>query len=197
MGRIYKRKLGVRRYRAYSDEQLQKAVQAVQRRNLSYQEAQDLYNIPKKTIWNKVNQKHTKKVGGQTVLLEVEERHIVDVLLAAAEFGSPLTCMDLRMVVKKYLDRAGRTVTKFFNNLPGPEWCLNFIERHADRLSRRSCQNIKGVRAEKSEVEILAYFDNLSRTLQGVPRENILNFDETNLSDDPGSTKCLFRKGIK
>lgn len=30
-----------------------------------------------------------------------------------------------------------------------------------------------------------------------LPASNILNFDETNLSDDPGSQKCLFRRGMK
>ena len=34
-------------------------------------------------------------------------------------------------------------------------------------------------------------------SLQGVPPENIINFDETNLSDDPGRKKCIFRRGVR
>lgn len=29
------------------------------------------------------------------------------------------------------------------------------------------------------------------------PPENIYNFDETNLRDDPGVKKCIFKKGTK
>lgn len=33
--------------------------------------------------------------------------------------------------------------------------------------------------------------------MRGVPAENVLNYDETNFTDDPGSQKCIFRKGTK
>ncbi|KAJ8931623.1 hypothetical protein NQ314_015439 [Rhamnusium bicolor] len=43
MGRIYKKKLGPRRYRDYDDAQLQRAVETVQRRHISYQEAEQRF----------------------------------------------------------------------------------------------------------------------------------------------------------
>ncbi|KAJ8911211.1 hypothetical protein NQ315_014923 [Exocentrus adspersus] len=150
------------------------------------QEAGRRYGIPWKTIWNKVNGKHLQNVGGPTLLSMVEERHLVDVLLAAAEFGSPLTAFDVRLLVKRYLDKAGKTIRQFAENLPGIDWVVKFLERHKDRLSQRSCQNIKRC-AEKTTDEIQEYFANLERSLQNVPPGNILNFDETNLSDDPRS----------
>lgn len=42
-----------------------------------------------------------------------------------------------------------------------------------------------------------AYFDNLEKTLEGIPPQNIANYDETNFTDDPGSKKAIFRRGIK
>ena len=33
------------------------------------------------------------------------------------------------------------------------------------------------------------YFDNLEITLEGVDMNNIMNYDETNSADDPGSKK--------
>ena len=33
--------------------------------------------------------------------------------------------------------------------------------------------------------------------LQPVPPANIFNYDETNLSDDPGTKKCIFRREVK
>lgn len=58
-------------------------------------------------------------------------------------------------------------------------------------------QNIKRTRAEKSSDELKEYFTNLKSTLEGVPIENILNYDETNLTDNPGAQKCLFKRGVK
>ncbi|XP_030750907.1 uncharacterized protein LOC115878524 [Sitophilus oryzae] len=197
MGRVYKKKLGARPYRNYTEELLLRAVNAVKTTGISYQAAADLYDIPKRTIYNRAKNKHNKLFGGQTSLSETEEREIVDVLLISAEFGSPLTSFDLRVIVKRYLDRLGRTIIKFPNNLPGKDWCLNFLSRHKNRLSQRACQNIKGVRAQNTEQQFLEYFENLTNSLNGIPKENILNYDETNLSDDPGSKKCIFRRGIK
>ena len=33
--------------------------------------------------------------------------------------------------------------------------------------------------------------------LNGVPPENIINYDETNLTDDPGWKKCIFKQRVK
>lgn len=197
MGRIYKKKLGSRPYKNYTEMHLQRAVLAVRRQQLTCKEAADLFQIPKRTIYNKVHERHMKNVGAPEQLTAVEERHIVDVLLASAEFGSPLKAFDLRILVKRYLDKAGKKIRKFPDNMPGNDWSLNFIDRHKDKLTQRVCTNIKTARAEKTEDEISSYFDNLEKTMRGVPAENVLNYDETNLSDDPGSQKCIFRRGTK
>lgn len=62
MGRIYTRKLGARRYRDYTPEQLQNAVRAVQIDKLTYQQAADTYNVPKRTSCNKVIKKHMNQL---------------------------------------------------------------------------------------------------------------------------------------
>lgn len=196
MGRIYVKKLGSRSYKNYSQEQLARAVQAI-KRGLGYKEASELFKIPRRTLWNKVTSRHQKTVGAPTALSQVHERQIVDVILTSAEFGSPITALDLRMLVKRTLDKCGKKVAIFNDNLPGKDWCANFLDRHKNRLSKRSCKNIKHARAEKSENEINEYFENLERSLEGVPESNILNYDETNLTDDPGSSKCIFRRGTK
>lgn len=43
----------------------------------------------------------------------------------------------------------------------------------------------------------MEYFSNLRETLEGVPDTNIVNYDESNMSDDPGRVKVLCRKGSK
>ncbi|GFR98574.1 Pogo transposable element with KRAB domain [Elysia marginata] len=59
------------------------------------------------------------------------------------------------------------------------------------------CQNIKCAHAEVKPETIQQHFDNLEKSLKDVPAENILNYDETNLSDDPGVKKCVFRRRVK
>ena len=43
---------------------------------------------------------------------------------------------------------------------------------------------------------IKAYFDELENKLKGVPPQNIINYDETNLTDDPGRRKMIFKRFI-
>uniref|UniRef100_A0A8D8XY63 DDE-1 domain-containing protein n=2 Tax=Cacopsylla melanoneura TaxID=428564 RepID=A0A8D8XY63_9HEMI len=51
--------------------------------------------------------------------------------------------------------------------------------------------------AEISETMLREYADNLSQSLENVPPENIFNYDETNLTDDPGSKRCVVKRGTK
>ncbi|KAJ8919422.1 hypothetical protein NQ315_016517 [Exocentrus adspersus] len=100
-------------------------------------------------------------------------------------------------MVNRYLEKSGKTIPTFPNQTPERDWCLNFIEGHKGNLSHRSCKNIKGVRAQKTDEGIIAYFENLEKSLEGIPPERVLNYDETNLSADPGNRKCIFRSGTK
>lgn len=59
------------------------------------------------------------------------------------------------------------------------------------------CQNIKRSRAEILPEVINSYFHELTNELPGVPAANIVNYDETNLCDDPGKNKLIFRRGCK
>ena len=54
---------------------------------------------------------------------------------------------------------------------------------------------MKAARAEVSEEIISAYFDNLEQSLNEVPPENIFNYDETNVADDPRSKTVIVRRG--
>lgn len=120
-----------------------------------------------------------------------------DRIVLLGEWGFPLTYLDLRLVVKGYLDKQGRTVRKFKNNLPGEDWVISFLKRHKKQLSSRMSQNIKRARAAVSAQTVNKYFDNLEETLSGVQPCSIVNYDETNLTDDPGNKKIICRRGQK
>ena len=61
----------------------------------------------------------------------------------------------------------------------------------------RQAQNIKTSRAQTIAVAINKYFDSLTEKIVGVPAPNIINNDETIISDDPGRSKLVFKRGPK
>lgn len=88
-------------------------------------------------------------------------------------------------------------VPKFENNLPGVEWAYSLLRRHKDEYSQRVASNIKKARAKVSPESLNAYFANLAPLVGGVPPSNIFNYDETNMSDDPGKKQGIYRRGVK
>lgn len=81
--------------------------------------------------------------------------------------------------------------------MPGKDWADLFLIRHKEKLSIRLCQNIKRARARVSKEILNNYFDNLAISLADIPPSNIVNYDETNLTDDPGRRKVITKRGCK
>lgn len=103
--------------------------------------------------------------------------------------GFPVTPFELRCIVRSYLNRIGKKVLCFKENLPGVDWVNNFIKRHKSVLSHRFAKNIKNARAAIDSDVTNNFFDHLENEVKDVPAANIWNYDETNLVDDPGSTR--------
>ena len=66
----------------------------------------------------------------------------------------------------------------------GIDWLNGFMKRH--NLTKRITDNVKAARAEVNAEVINNYFDRLEETLNNIPPSNIFNYDETNVTDDPG-----------
>ncbi|KAB0790890.1 hypothetical protein PPYR_03747 [Photinus pyralis] len=97
---------------------------------------------------------------------------IADGITKFCEWGFPITRGDIRLLDK----------------FPGPEWFYKFLQRQ-NILTERFAQNIKRCRANISKEIITEYFQNLEESLDGVEPTHIVNYDETNLTDDPGSKR--------
>ena len=80
---------------------------------------------------------------------------------------------------------------------PGNDWVQGFIDRHKEQLSERFGNNIKRARAAVSNETLDSYFNELEKALEGVDPKGIFNYDESNLSDDPGKKKFIFKRGVK
>ena len=180
-----------------TDSKFKQACDAIKSGDLSVRQAANKFGFSKSTLHDAVTKKHVKKAGGQTILKPEEESNIVQRLVTLSKWGFPLDSFELRVLVKNYLDRRGVTIRKLKNNLPGPDWARSFMKRNRNELSQRMCQNIKVARAKVTPTLIRSYFGNLEKTLENVQPQNIINYDETNLSDDPGRKKVIVRRGTK
>ena len=187
MVRNYKRReRGKQTYQAYTTKSLEQCLQNVTNGNLSLRKAAEIYKIPCATIKNKLEGKHSKGVGGQTVFTRKEEELFVSRIISMCNWRFPLDKFDLRMVVSAYLTKQKRIVHRFKESIPGDDWATN-----------RIATNIQRKRAEMSKEEVEKYFTNIETELQGVCLQNIWNYDETNVRDDPGSKKAVMKRGTK
>lgn len=196
MGRIYKKVVGGRSYQNYKPEKLENAIRDVKTHRKTIRQSAEYYGVPKSTISDRIKNVNVKKVGGQTILSSEEEGRLVVAINLAAEWGFPLSPYDVRMIVKQYLDRRGVNIKKFRDNLPGHDWVKSFLSRHRN-LTTRFCQNIKRCRAQVSEGTLMEYFRELRTSLENVDPSLIINYDETNFSNDPGKVKVICKRGSK
>ena len=197
MPRHYKPVPGKKRYAKIVPDQLEAAKRAVAD-GMTLRKAAEEFKIAKSVLHRHIKfGKKMKKQGGQTVLSPGEENILVERLVLCASWGYPMDSYDLRLIVKGYLDRRGVDEKRFKVNMPGVDWAESFLIRHKDSLRERICQNIKRARAAVSRITINSYFDNLAESLDGIPPSNIVNYDETNVTDDPGRKKVITKRGTK
>lgn len=194
MVRNYQRTPGSKPYRNFREEDMEKAVQAV-RNGMSQKTAAQTYKVPRITLGRRVHEKHTKPVGHPTVLSPAEEATIASTLGVVAKWGFPLTRLDIRDVVKKYLDKQGKAVSVFKDNVPGPDFLDAFMLRN--NLTIRTASNIKRSRSSVNRDDILNFFNNAELALKDVKSKNLYNYDETNVTDDPGAKKVIVPRNTK
>lgn len=174
---------------------MDEAIRLIKSKEITQRQASKRFQIPRSTLVNKIKKNHLKPVGRPKALTAIEEELIAHRFIIVSKFGFPLTMVDAQMIVNSYLDRVGKRVSTFKNNTPGFPFIRSFMQRH--NLGLRLAQNIKKKRAAVSEKVVNDYFDQLEKTLEGIPPKNIVNYDETNLTDDPGKNKCIFKRGTK
>lgn len=114
-----------------------------------------------------------------------------------SNWGFQFDTLDLRVLAQTYLARIGRKVSSLNNNIPGRGWAMNFMMRHKKQLSHRLTSNISSSRAEISKETIDKFLDNFEAVCDGISPDRIINYDETNLTDDPGIIKFFCKRGTK
>ncbi|KAK9729901.1 CENP-B N-terminal DNA-binding domain [Popillia japonica] len=174
MPRTYKRKLGARKYKDYSTENVETALTKIVDEGWSLRRAAAHYKIPFGTLNNKYYSRYTKKNGGQKVFSDNAERSFLNAACICGDWGFPLTITDLRLLAKNYLNEKGRNVGRFIDNVPGVKWAYSLLNRHKDEVSQKVAANIKRARANVSRETVNKYFDHLRETLKDVPVGNVI-----------------------
>ena len=189
----YTRKPGSRKYRDYSQESLSTAL-AELKKGKTVTAVSKKYGIPYSTLHNKLKMRHTKAVGAPLRLSLDCEKMLVVMLDTLTEWLVPVTDEEIKFLVKTYLDGRDLYDNIFKDNRPGRDWLRGFMRRH--NLTRRIADNVTRSRVTTITPEnINSYFDHLQRELNGIPPTNIFNYDETNLTDDPGCKTVIVSRG--
>ena len=87
--------------------------------------------------------------------------------------------------------------TTIHTEFPGIEWSCAFLKHHSYVLSIHLSENIKRQHAEVSHKAEKSNFLNIEEAMRNIPPSNIVNYDETNLCDDPGRKHVIVRRGTK
>uniref|UniRef100_A0A6P7FZ38 Uncharacterized protein LOC114335737 n=1 Tax=Diabrotica virgifera virgifera TaxID=50390 RepID=A0A6P7FZ38_DIAVI len=117
MPRHYKRKLGFRKYADYTEEDLKACLSAI-KDGMSTRVAAETFKIPRRTIFYKLKGVHAGKPGYPTIFSYEEKRCFVQCIQSLSDAGFPVTGMELRQIIKSYLNCQGKNITRFKDNTP-------------------------------------------------------------------------------
>ena len=140
-----------------------------------------------------------KKRGGQPVFTKQQERVFVEHLLKLSDWLVPISRHCFQSYVQFYLKSVGKHVPRFQDNRPGKDWAYSFFKRNKEVTQRRS-NIIPPSKALVTVESLRQFFDLLSPQLSGddaIDPSCILNYDETALTNDPGSQHVIVRRSQK
>ncbi|XP_050295082.1 uncharacterized protein LOC126735176 [Anthonomus grandis grandis] len=185
-------------YRHYSEKALARAIEEVKKGRLTLAKASEHFKVPIATISRRARGSNIfEKPGRPSIFSKEEEEQFVKYLNIVAAWGFPFDILDLRLFVKNYLDKKGVQEVRLKDNFPGRDWALAFLKRHEKLISNRLSSNISTKRASLSPEAIDNFFDNARDNLLAVNPSLMINYDETNLTDNPGTKKYIYKRGSR
>ncbi|XP_063634481.1 jerky protein homolog-like [Cydia splendana] len=185
----------------YTADDVLRAIEKIERKELTLFGAAKTYNIPLSTLHNKLYKKtgNKSKTLGRAPILSYEiEEQLANGLKTLEKWGFGLSRNEVITLVSKYI-RLNNISTPFKDGVPGPDWFTSFRNRHG--LSLKKAQPVEHARKVNTDpFSINEYFELLQATLKKLNLEQmpsqIWNLDETSVSFDPSKTKVVGKKGV-
>ena len=183
----------------YTEEDMAKAVEAVNNGELSRKRASSRYCIPRATLvgrltgWKNRAPAKQSKPGRVPDLTPAIEEDLAENLKILNKWGFGLSRKEIINLVGTFV-KENNIVTRFKDGVPGKDWFIGFCKRH--NLSCKKPIKRQSIRTERTNPEILREFFQLyENTLNDLNLRNspekIFNIDETSLCSDPSNTKVV------
>lgn len=195
------RKYNKKRQQNYSKEDLAAAIEDVKGGTVSLNSSAKKYNIPKSTLSEHLNNKHTLAHGRPTRLTREEENEIAQTCLMFSEWGYGLGKKEVMSVIHDYLKVKKKTYL-FPNGIPGEDWWLGFLRRNP-QLSLRKPQSLQIARAVSSTSDVVSHwFTSVLKPLLDkhnlhLHPDRIYNADETSFSLCGRPCRVVTKRGAK
>ena len=138
----------------------------------------------------------TPVLGRPQELSKATEEALVKCLEMCAEFNYPMGKKKLQNLVQSYCVEH-QVKTRWDNDRPGKDWIKLFKKRWSHRVKVRRPTNIKRSRAKVSPKDLRDFMTRIEPSLEGIPRYNIFNYDESPIRDDPSAEEAFFPKNTR
>lgn len=126
---------------AYTEESLLEAVEAVKNKSLSLYSAAKYYNIPKTTLFNRVQGKRGNKssTGGRPAALSAEtEAQLASNIKTMERWGFGLSKQEIIEAMGRHFKET-KIHTPFKDSTPGNDFFVNFIGRNGLSKETAGC----------------------------------------------------------
>ena len=191
------------KYRIYTQNDLENAIKEIKSEKVSVVEAQKKYNIPIRTLRNRINPENTPKARKPTILEHDDENRLAKYVLLHAELGNPLTSTQIMKLAGEIATLNTDPAKQFKKGVPSLVWLNTFIKRHPE-ISRRTPSALGRASAHHNVDDLKNFFDNVRSYFE---KENLLylldrpeswwNADESGFELNPTPKKVYARKGKK
>lgn len=205
MVRNYKRKTDRGAGGKWTQEDMEKAVQAV-KDGIPLRKVAIQFNVPRSTLLLKAkgwkgrrSTLDTTRVGGRPNAIPlIEEEKLAKYLKIMGKWGFGLTKIAVLNIVQEFVQK-NQIKSSFKDGRPGKDWFKSFCSRN--NLSLKKPELLEGSRARQSNDPFIIYdfFDKLTKIVQDLNIQNspesIFNCDESGFRSDPTTTKVVSAKG--
>jgi len=113
----------------YSQDDMDKAIEAVRDKKMSLRQAAKAFSVSKSTLFSKFQGRHLGTVGAPTYFDQSVEKQFVTIITFMADIGLGMTKNQIFQIIKNYLNDTKQNYI-FENNTPTKKWLENFQRRH-------------------------------------------------------------------